>query len=137
MSSVIRGISGTRLVLSTFVSCTALEAASRECARKGIQVGSAEGARIIAAIDDRNKADATRDNDPLIPDIDALDYWHTGEPVPSETGPLLVRSGVGTLAVRLGRQIYFDTTPFRLHDYPREAMLGAADQMFGEALEQV
>ena len=162
LASVIETIPDTQLILRTFVSCSALEAGWRECARQGIDLKSAQGTTIVNAIKQRNDNDALRTLDPVRPDKDALDYWHDLDVLrqtlqdyadtqfngdfnravdeifinQQEKHTRILRIGAGALASSQGRQIHLDTGFFRGNfDNPREAMLDATDQMFDEALE--
>lgn len=158
LSEVIRAIDGTKVLLRTYVDCQPLEAALRECERKGIEFDSPEGLAILESIKARNDKDAKRKIDPLRADADAIPYWDgpvsnvlaaakplLDSPVPGDyLGTLAhisqkfpvehINRGVGTYSVSSGRQIYFDTTPFRLYRDSKAAMLYAAEVMFEEAL---
>lgn len=162
LAPVVEAIPGVSLVMRTFLSCYPIEAAFRECARQGIDLGTEEGqgelSKIAASIEKRNKNDAARDNDPVVPDQDAIDYWYDplvfeytikkyrqqhnlgyndavlemfGKPGADYTDH--PRSGVGLLAVLTGLQINFDTTSFRIYEDPKQAMLDTMNEMFEEA----
>jgi len=159
LAQVIEQIPGTRLLMSTFVSCSAFEAAWRECERQGIDLSSPEGDAILARIKRRNADDATREQDPVKPAPDAIDYWTDTIEATQRFADALyegdfdraledlfvgqqgtfthtVRLGAGALAASSGRQILFDTGRFReISDDPKKAMLRAADTMFDEALD--
>jgi cytidylate kinase len=160
LDTVVCDISRARLVLRTFVTCTSAEAALREVTRNK-QLGDKDAfEQAEAAIIRRNHNDSSRTVDPVIPEADAIDYWRdsrvsnvTAQHI-AETlfeGNLarvigrpfeglreymdLARRGAGSLAVVSGRQIVFDTTPYRdLTPEPRERMLEASGRMFDEAL---
>lgn len=158
---VIEKIKGTRLLLRTFVTCLPLEAALRECTREGIELDSPDGQAILESIKSRNEKDAKRQLDPMKVEADALIYWgeevqdaaRAAEELTKNTTAkdyLLsvsrlkhkfprehIQRGVGAKAVRSGRQISFDTTPFRLYEDPKAAMLYAANTMFEEALSNL
>lgn len=162
LGPVIDSIHGTNLLMRTFVSCSAFEAGWRECARQGIDLKSPEGEAIVRSICQRNENDANRQNDPVKPDGDAIDYWYNGNVLAEtvrhfadtlydsdfnkaleelfvaqqEIHSSILRLGAGALAANTRRQIYFDTGQFRsAHDNPKHAMLEAADIMFEEALK--
>lgn len=133
LSPVIEGIDGADLVLRTHVSCDPLEAARRECARRGVKVASPDGQAILESIQQRNNDDARRLIDPVKPDVDAIEYGYDHkeqrteaplEPIPRP----VIKLGVGILAVTTRRQVHFNTTYF-----PKDTMLAAASQMFEEA----
>ncbi len=157
---IIRAIPAARLVMRTFVSCMPIEAAWRECARQGIELGGEEFMNIYQAIFDRTEVDANRLIDPVVPDTDAIDYWYdqyvfetTSRRIADQLydGDLwkamtesfsgfreftdVIRHGAGTKAVQTGRQIKFDTTTFReFVPNPKKDMLRAARIMFDEAV---
>lgn len=160
---IIQAIPAAQLAMRTFVSCMPIEAAWRECARQGIELGGSEFMGVYNAIVARSEVDATREVDPVVPDIDAIDYWYdqavfeaTSRRIADQLyeGDLwramtesfsgfreytdVVRHGAGTKAVQTGRQIKFDTTPFReFVPNPKKDMLRAAKIMFDEALEEI
>lgn len=163
LAPIVESIPGVSLIMRTFVSCYPIEAAFRELVRGGWDSDSMDmpspGLFVTAdAIEKRNNADASREIDPVIPDEDAIDYWYDTDAFhltvasfkrqhPDIANPIgamftqpgrewtdYPRTSVGMLAVSSGRQIFFDTTPFRDYDKPKQAMLDAATQMFGEAL---
>ena len=162
LAPVIETIPHTRLILRTFVSCSAEEAGQRECERQGINIKSAEGAAIVETIRQRNENDAMRTLDPVRPDTDAIDYWadlgifaqtfkHLTDTrfkgnldqaideifiSQSEKYARVLRVGAGALAATFNRQIHFDTGLFRgYYSNPYQAILDAADLMFNEAIE--
>ncbi len=165
LAPVIDSIERTQLVMRTFVSCSASEAALRECMRRDISPNDDEWHdaynTALESISNRNRLDAERSVDPVIPDEDAVDYWHdqsvldisaqlhyletdnTVEPNERLINWLMekshhseqLRRGVGAVACRDNRQVHFDTGMFRGHyENPLEAMLVAAHAMFDEAL---
>lgn len=129
LAKVLSDIAGICLVLRTFVTCTTVEAARRECLRSGIDTHSQKGQAILNSINKRTNSDATRQIDPVKPDPDALDYWRF--PAGAE------QSSLGGQAVRTGGQIYFDTTAFAEFPDPKGAMCEAANRMFNSALSEV
>jgi len=169
LAPIIEKIRGTRLVLRTFVSCYPAEAALREVERQGLEIGSPEGRTVwessYGLVMARNEADATRTIDPVRPDADAIDYWADQvvleqtiqdymrtNGVTEKADALMQmfpnrhadmsdypRTGAATFAVNSGRQLHFNTTPFRGYTEcdPREAMLDAATVMFDETLEAI
>lgn len=160
---VIRAIPAARLVMRTFVSCMPIEAAWRECARQGIELGSEDFMDVYHAIVERSELDANRKIDPVIPDEYAIDYWYDQTVFDMTTRRIadllyegdywravkesfsgfreftdVLRHGAGTKAIQTGRQIKFDTTPFREFVLdPKADMLRAARIMFDEALEEI
>ncbi len=126
LAKVLKDVPGTSLVLRTFVTCSELEAARRECLRSGIDPHSAAGRFVLAAIEKRTQADAMRQLDPVKPDQDALDYWHPPGSVD--------KNDLGRQAVIDAKQIYFDTTAFGKLTDSKQAMCEAAEQMFNSAL---
>jgi len=129
LAKVLEGISNTRLLLRTFVTCSVVEAARRECLRSGIKLDSRAGKDIYSSIDKRTQADAQRQLDPVKPDTNAFDYWH---PPNSEN-----QAELGALAARNNRQIYFDTNKFAEYPDSKSAMCEAAKQMFLSALGEL
>lgn len=160
LNSVVETIEGTRLLMRTFVSCQPIEAAWRECSWKGIDLSSEEGKTILQTVSERNRNDATRTNDPVAPEADAIEYWYDDPAfyeavrqcadefcggdfdqalekyfrAPAKEYERTTKIGAGTLAAISGRQVHFDTTLFRAHHSSRDAMLDAGEQMLNEAL---
>jgi cytidylate kinase len=118
LAPVINGLDNVTLRLRTFVDCSAVEAARRECARKGIDPNSAEGKTVLDNLSNRIQTDAMRTEDPVKPDVDAVDFANPPEDVNS----------VASFAVENSLQIYFDTTALGKNE-----MLSAAEKMFSEA----
>lgn len=115
----------------------------------------------------RNKVDRDRKIYPVRPDDDAIIYWNdpaTFEAAVDEyikahgienrvdairtmfktpsadlySPSVSAADGAGNLAASTGRQMYFDTTPFRAYGHSTlsvQAMVSAARQMFDEGLE--
>lgn len=159
LSPVIRDITGLSMVLRTFVWCMPGEAAYRQAAQTGVDPDQDPEAfaRIHDDAVNRFHEDESRPIDPVRADDDAISYWTDKQVnVYSEGvyGDLLrdneflramtsqerreyidgIKFSAGTLAVRTGRQIKFDTTPFRaLTSDPKNLMLRAARIMFCEA----
>lgn len=137
LAPVVHSVGGTAVVMDTFVTCSALEAAKRECNRQKIPLSSEKGQEVYMSILRRNNSDAQRPHDPVVPNGDAIDYWNPGIQTLHEhdyADPVL--RGVGSLAVKSGRQVLFNTTFFRRYEDPRGSMVSAATQMFDEALER-
>lgn len=163
LGPVVEGIEGTTLVMRTFVTCLAFEAARRECLRAGLTPGTMEWNSAFGinmdAIVARNNADQDRALDPVIADPNAIDYWKNEALINATThlyGQFLFeddrneavqrmfdggrdftdvpRIGAGLKAVKQARQINFDTTPFTSYPNSKHAMLLAANTMFEEAL---
>jgi cytidylate kinase len=137
LAPVVETVDETLLTLRSFVRCTDTEAAKRECAREGVQFFSDRGQEILKDITDRNKADKERTNDPVKPDPDTLDYWHSGFGAGS-----ILRRGLATKAAITQRQICFDTDPFSAYAHgdgikSKAMMLEAANVVFEEALYAV
>lgn len=163
LDPVIQAVEGTELVMRLYTDCSPEEAAIRECLKNGISIeaqqtpeGKAEYQAALARIINRRHEDQVRPNDAVRIDEDAIDYWNNPEArtttayaiseewgVPTSlalqrlvTKPKShLRVGVGGLARRLGRQIYFNTD-FR-DDYPEDPvrpMLDAADILLDESL---
>lgn len=165
LGSIIQTIVGTRLVMRTFLYCSPTEAARRECLRAGLEEGTPEWLKAYEKSHDgivkRNRADKNRELDPVIPEPNNINYW-TSSTLVDETARSLAalifdgnraaalyhmatadpdlrsvpRTGAGYMAVRQGRQVYFDTSPFASYDYPGslQSMLQAANTMFTEAV---
>lgn len=170
LAPVVETISGTTLLMRTFVSCYSIEAARRECIRQGIQPRTPEWSMVseeeYRRTENRNKLDANRSVDPVIPDENAVDYWMDNEVMLCSTimdafynGKLSkvkdlehakldwlmektdhekqTRYGVGSIACRDQRQINFDTSYFYgYYKDPLNAMLDASRMMFEEAIGQ-
>lgn len=165
LGPVIEAISGTELVLKTFVYCHPIEAARRECLRDGLMPNTSEWDQAFEkhydSIVKRNNKDKNRDNDPVKPDQNNIDYWKSSDLTNStidlyarflfdgdKTQAMqkmfdadrdytdIPRVGAGMKAFAQKRQIYFDTTPFASYQYPgsKHAMLLAANTMFEEAV---
>jgi cytidylate kinase len=166
LGPVVDKIAGTELIMRTFVSCVPLEAAWRDCERRGIVLDSTEGKaelmKTLQLVGERNTADAERKIDPVKPDAKAIDYWgddacfgYTLRTLASERGHEdpwklaskvfskyreftdISRLGVGYLACETGRQVHFETTYFRNYEDPKGSMLQASARMFDEALGNV
>jgi len=159
---VVKNIARTKLLLRTFVVCSPLEAALRQCTIEGVDLTSERGSAILAINEDRAREDEQRSVDAVKPDQDAIDYWAASDmPNSPEARALLnctdppeyqkliaglperrftskdLCKGVGELAVNSGRQILLNTNVFRLYKNSgtaKDAMLVAAYQMFEEAL---
>lgn len=156
LAPIIRSISGTELVMRTFVGCEDYEAARREVAKNGEQGDHTAYQRAFARTKKRNHDDATRAVDPVVPDEGSVDYWHNDEVSYLTTKYVAdtlyegdwdaaiagfpgymhaVRRGAGQIAAQAGRQVHFDTTYFNeCLGTPKKLMLQAADVMFEEAL---
>lgn len=160
---IIRAIPAARLVMRTFVSCMPIEAAWRECARQGIVLGGEDFMNVYHGIVERSELDANRKIDPVVPDEYAIDYWYDQTIFDMTTRRIadllyegdywravkesfsefreftdVIRHGAGAKAIQTGRQIKFDTTPFREFVLdPKADMLRAARIMFDEALEEI
>lgn len=160
LTPVIETIHGATSLLRTFVSCLPIEAAQRECSRYGIELNSKEGKEIFYSIEKRNRADAKRSIDPVIPELNAINYWYEQDAFDTTVQMIanekfdgdyfqallksfsshkdytdVIRHGVGNVARDTYRQIFFDTTPFRSYENPKESMLEAASIMFEEAIK--
>ena len=160
LTPVIETISGATSLLRTFVSCLPIEAAQRECSRYGLELNSKEGKEIFYSIEERNQADAKRSIDPVIPELNAINYWYEQDAFDTTVQMIanekfdgdyfqallksfsshkdytdVIRHGVGNIARDTSRQIFFDTTPFRSYKNPKESMLEAASIMFEEAIK--
>lgn len=163
LGPVVERVEGTTLVMRTFVTCLAFEAARRECLRAGLTPGTDEwhdafGVNMDAIVA-RNNADQDRVLDPVVADANAIDYWKNESLINATThlyGQFLFeddrteaiqrmfdgtreftdvpRIGAGLKAVKQARQINFDTTPFTSYPNSKHAMLLAANTMFEEAL---
>jgi cytidylate kinase len=163
LEPVIQAVEDTELVMRLYTDCSPEEAAIRECLKNGITIeaqqtpeGQAEYQAALARIINRRHEDQTRPNDAVRVDENAVDYWNdptartaTAYAISEEWGVPTslalqrlvtkpkseVRVGVGALARRLGRQIYFDTD--LRDDYPEDPirpMLDAADTLLDESL---
>lgn len=125
LAPVVADLAGVQIRLRTFVTCTAAEAARRECLRRGIDPASTEAAKVLQSLEKRTREDAERSQDAARPDTDAIDYWQPGQ---------LDGLSVAQFAAQSGRQILFDTTPFTTSRDSKAAMLSAAKVMFNDAL---
>jgi cytidylate kinase len=126
LAAIIKDMPAVKIGLRIFVSCSLEEAVRRECLRKAIAVDSDQARQILKSLQIRIDEDAGRSEDAVVADSDALDYWQF---IKSANAELV------STAVQSGRQIFFDTTPFRDTADSKAAMLAAARQMFDEALE--
>ncbi|HSD56316.1 MAG TPA: hypothetical protein VLA92_04135, partial [Candidatus Saccharimonadales bacterium] len=132
LGPLVGDIPDVQLVMRSFLTCSAEEAAARECARQEVAIDTSEGARLFVETRDmvarRNQADASRELDPVVIDANAISYWLAGDAL-----------DLGYSAAVEGRQIAFNTTPFRERypEAPRQAMLTEADLMFQGALQAV
>ncbi|MEJ0073560.1 MAG: hypothetical protein WDN27_05840 [Candidatus Saccharibacteria bacterium] len=167
LAPAVEAIPETALVMRTFVGTLSYEGAWRELDRnislKDAPLHARQDYFMTSEqqLQARNSQDANRETDRVIPDADAIDYWWE-QPLLSENlrhfadlyyggnemdaweattrsseAFRFLRQGVGSLAVRSGRQIFFDTTNYR-QQYPSNPvrpMLEAARQMFSEGLE--
>ena len=157
LTPVIESIEGIDPILRIFVSCTAEEAARRECLRQGINptVSPTDYERIRKDIQRRKEKDANREIDKVAPDSNAIDYWFDEKLIdatieqllglPSDstrnflTSPdsytLVQRLGAGAVAATTRRQLVIDTSDFvEHHDYPREARLRIMHDVFEDAI---
>jgi cytidylate kinase len=83
LAPVIEQVKKTRLLMRTFLSCVEVEAAIRECTRKGLKPRTTAWDSALDAayqsISTRNELDAERGIDPVRPDPNAVDYWWDNE----------------------------------------------------------
>lgn len=161
LAPVVAQVPGTKLILSTFISCYPVEAALRDCARRKIDVkteaGQAAFQETLRLIQKRNARDASRTNDPVRPAENAIDYWNdqtsleeTLHSIATDRGVAdhwdllalfsdgreftdITRRGVGRRAHQTGRQVHLDTTCFRSYDDPKGDMLIATTAILDEA----
>lgn len=163
LESVIQAVEGTDLFMRLYTDCTPEEAAIRECLKNGVSIeaqqtpeGQAEYQAALVRIIERRHEDHTRKNDAVRVDEDAINYWNdpdaralTAAEMSEEWGVPIglamdrlaskpkshLRVGVGSLARRLGRQIYFPTD--LRDDYPDDPvqpMFDAGDTLLNESL---
>lgn len=159
LGELIGEIPEAALVLRTFVTAFSTEAAWREHTRSEANGTPIDFLETTRQIENRNRQDAERTIDPVVPDSRHIDYWREVEPGRTvlETHAnryfdgdqiaaaidlttksellLLTRHGIGKLAVQTNQQILFDTTYFRQSRDPKQAMLEAATVMFEEAVD--
>lgn len=163
LESVIQAVEDTDLFMRLYTDCSPEEAAIRECLKNGISLeaqqtteGQAEYQAALVRIIERRHEDQTRENDAVRVDENAIDYWNDAEGraitaadmseewgVPTSLAverlaskpKSHLRVGVGGLARRLGRQIYFSTD--LREDYPVDPvapMFDAGDRLLDESL---
>lgn len=101
LRQIIKEVPNTKLLLNHFVTCSAEEAARRECLRRGVMPESNSGVEILRSIKARNHTDRTNPFNPGKPDSDALIIPSSREDDPTKTG---------FAAGSKGRQVHFDTT---------------------------
>lgn len=162
LGPVVESVEGIDIAIRLFISCTAEEAARRECLRKNIDPVESpdEYERIRRDIQLRKDRDANRPIDKVLPDEDAIDYWFDETLVDAaveqylsaqaasqcsarvrkmitspESYTLTERLGAGALAAKTGRQLLINTTDFTQHDDSLKAMLGVMHGIFKEAME--
>jgi cytidylate kinase len=102
LAPIIKSIPGAQLIMRTFVACSNQEAAAREARRDGISLASPEFKVILDRTTNRNRNDADREIDPVLPDEDAIGYWYARS----------LGTPVGVLAARTGQQILHDTSRY-------------------------
>lgn len=162
LGPVVESVEGIDIAIRLFVSCSAEEAARRECLRQGIDplVSPDDYERIRQDIQLRKDRDANRPIDKVLPDNDAINYWFDETLVDAavelylskedatlssarvremiispESYTLTERLGAGALAAKTGRQLLIDTSNFTQHDDSLQAMLDVMHTVFKEAIE--
>jgi cytidylate kinase len=145
LEPVIESVEDVELVMRTFMSVHPVEAAYRECLRLDVDPMSSEGQQILAETIRRGESDATRTNDPVKPDQDAINFSHDPELRERALGRLAEHMfggdidaariatadtldwppvsrvqprEIGRVAAAAGLQIAIDTTAFRGYEDP-------------------